>query len=591
MDNATKTVSVEISGPLLQALTCFSQGTQPGVRLDHLDDSDIADPEKEIGLSRTFNLVQLSQASQTSSDNGQAHFTLQSQLNKAYLGFNISDRRLVMRSVPNPPPDSFRFAFSSTLPSHYYNDGSPAHIMAADGKPVNDPNNAHREVSLFVRSFPEPTPSGTIDESWKQQLALISVLGEKDPDEEQAASIEASINGGGGSDLDNQTELDMVADMQKDGSLIVAINALAQQKYDDAPNKSVSPDTVIKLAQLLCIMDKCVYMRDLEHEEDVHSKMQPYAAEIKEAARTSQPIRQTTIDAMMRAQEKGDRATQKIQEVATKMGLNYRPLCNFSSDGSLLRNGPYCGAFYGHSQDKKPFIVIAFKEKMLRNQLWKLERTVLAKTFPFGLRVQAWVTGHSLGAAYATNCWAGMLADMHFMHTTVRGLLTFGSPRVGDKTYATLAGSLKGFRKSWRFVNGNDLVTALPTHSVPMFEPYYHVDSQVNISSARIALGPSELGVAEREISEHATGEVDSAGADLGGTSPAEYTAGPVVFGGYITDHNRKYEESSADEAYTITGDMERDGRVTEVIEQPLLSYTYIVFRGLGREQKLKFRT
>ncbi|KUI64954.1 hypothetical protein VM1G_00570 [Cytospora mali] len=255
MDNAIKTVSVELSGPLLQVLTCFGQGSQPGVRLDHLDDSYLADPEKEIGLSRTFNLVQ------TSSSNGQVHFTLQSQLNKTYLGFNASDRRLLVRSVPNPPPDSFRFAFSSSLPSHYYNDGAPAHIVAADGKPVNDPSDAHREVSLFVRAFPEPTPSGTIDDSWKQQLALISVLGEKDPDEEQVASFEASINGGGGSDLDNQSELDMVADMQRDGSLTVAINALAEQKYDDAPNRSVSPDTVIKMAQLLCIMDKCVYMR------------------------------------------------------------------------------------------------------------------------------------------------------------------------------------------------------------------------------------------------------------------------------------------------------------------------------------------
>ncbi|KAI1458229.1 Alpha/Beta hydrolase protein [Annulohypoxylon moriforme] len=587
-----KTVSVEVSGPLIRALTCFN-GSDPGVRLDRLSDRSLENPESAFGLIRTFNLVPISQGSQS-------HFVLQSKFNNAYLGFNISDRRLIMRHVQFPPPDSFRFAYPPQIPHSYDDDGAPVHIMAADAKPVKDPNNASIEFQLFVRSFQKPTPASTLDESWKQQLALISVLGEKESSDESDDHAEVRAFGGGGSDLDNSEQLAMVAEMQRTGGLRTAINTLAEEKYDDAKNQSVSPDAVVKVAQLLCIMDQCVYMRDLEHEEHVHSELQPYAAEIKAAAQHSRPISKATLDAMMKAQVKGDRATQKIQEVASRMGLDYLPLCNFSSDGRLLRNGPYCGAFYGHSEDKKPFIVVAFKGtgkfkewitdakfnmkdavgssplkgrchigffdgvfkdfpcdlssdksirmalpfQMMRNQLWKLERRVLAKTFPLGLRVQAWVTGHSLGGAYATNCWAGMLADMHFMHTTIRGLMTFGSPRVGNKAYATYASNLKGFRKSWRFVNGNDLVAKIPSVTL-WLEKYYHIDSMVNISPARIALGASELGIPNEISSDRATEEVVLSESGVETISQEEHFVEGGMFGGSFADHSlKKYWES-----------------------------------------------
>ncbi|KAI2465922.1 Alpha/Beta hydrolase protein [Annulohypoxylon bovei var. microspora] len=585
-----RNVSIEVSGPLIQALAC-SNGTNPSVRLDRLDDKSLGDLESAFGPSRTFSLIPLSQG-------GPDRFALQSKYNNAYLGFDISDRRLMMRRVQFPPPDSFRFAYSSNIPHYYDDDGAPVHIMAADAKPVHDPNDADTEFQLFVRSLQKTTPASTLDDSWKQQLALVSVLGEKESSDELAEYAEMRAmggGGGGGSNLDNSAELAMVAEMQKTGDLRIAINTLAEEKYDDATNQGVSPDAVVKVAQLLCIMNQCVYMRDLEHEEGIHSELQPYAADIKAAAQHSRPISKATLDAMMKAQVKGDRATQKIQEVASRMGLDYQPICNFSSDGRLLRNGPYCGAFYGHSQDKKPFIVIAFKGtgkfkewitdakfnmkdafkssplkgrchigffdgvfkdfpcdlssdksirmalpfQMMRNQLWKLERKVLAKTFPFGLRVQAWVTGHSLGGAYATNCWTGMLADMHFMHTTIRGLITFGSPRVGNKTYATSASSLKGFRKSWRFVNGNDVVAKLP--GVTLFlESYYHVDSIVNISPARIALGVSELGTLNQDPSNRAAKETTLAESDLEAISQNEYAVEGGIFGGAFADHSLK---------------------------------------------------
>ncbi|KAI0883540.1 Alpha/Beta hydrolase protein [Annulohypoxylon maeteangense] len=586
-----RNVSVEVSGPLIQALTCFN-GSEPGVRLDRLNDRSLENPDNSFGVTRTFNIVPIP-------NGGQGHFALQSKFNHAYLGFNVRDRRLMMRHVQFPPPESFRFAYSLKIPHCYDEDGAPVHIMAADAKPVNDPNSASTEFQLFVRPFQGLTPASTVDESWKQQLALISVLGEKKSSDEDEYSEVRGFGGGGSTDIDNSEQLAMVAEMQKTGDLRTAINTLAEEKYDDATNQGVSPDATVKVAQLLCIMDQCVYMRDIENEERIHSELQPHAAEIKEAVRHSRPISKATLDAMMKAQVKGDRATQKIQEVASRMGLDYLPICNFSSDGSLLRNGPYCGAFYGHSEAKKPFIVVAFKGtgrlkewitdikfnmkdavgssplkgmchigffdgvfkdfpcdlssdksirlalpfQMMRNQLWKLERKVLAKTFPFGLRVQAWVTGHSLGGAYATNCWAGMLADMHFMHTTIRDLITFGSPRVGDKTYATYAGSLKGFRKSWRFVNGNDLVARAPCVTF-WLKSYYHIDSMVNISPVRIALGNSELRtnqameVATEDATEDATEEGMTDESDLEVINQDEYHIQGDIFG--IADHSLK---------------------------------------------------
>ncbi len=67
-----------------------------------------------------------------------------------------------------------------------------------------------------------------------------------------------------------------------------------------------------------------------------------------------------------------------------------------------------------------------------------------------------WFTGHSLGAALAT------LAADRYGH--VQGLYTFGSPRVGDDSFAD------DFHvNTYRFVNNNDVVTHVPPC------PYVHV--------------------------------------------------------------------------------------------------------------------
>lgn len=60
-----------------------------------------------------------------------------------------------------------------------------------------------------------------------------------------------------------------------------------------------------------------------------------------------------------------------------------------------------------------------------------------------------YICGHSLGAAMATICTARL--------SQTEELYTFGSPRAGTRSFVK---SIK--TKHWRFVNNNDIVTAVP---------------------------------------------------------------------------------------------------------------------------------
>ncbi len=76
-----------------------------------------------------------------------------------------------------------------------------------------------------------------------------------------------------------------------------------------------------------------------------------------------------------------------------------------------------------------------------------------------------WVTGHSLGGGLATLMAADILrrneAGEHF---DLRGVYTFGSPRVGNKAFREklVAVAAKHGTQMVRFRNGDDVVTAVP---------------------------------------------------------------------------------------------------------------------------------
>ena len=71
---------------------------------------------------------------------------------------------------------------------------------------------------------------------------------------------------------------------------------------------------------------------------------------------------------------------------------------------------------------------------------------------------QVWVTGHSLGGALAVLLAATLLEN----HIPVHGLYTFGSPRVGDKSFAEHLNKQLKNKAHWRVVNEGDIVPHLP---------------------------------------------------------------------------------------------------------------------------------
>lgn len=89
--------------------------------------------------------------------------------------------------------------------------------------------------------------------------------------------------------------------------------------------------------------------------------------------------------------------------------------------------------------------------------------TVLGTVAGSGRR-SVWFTGHSLGAAIAT------LAAVHWQGSASKALYTFGSPRVGDRTFAARASDAV---PSYRFVHAQDIVARVPPE-LPSFD-YSHV--------------------------------------------------------------------------------------------------------------------
>ena len=85
------------------------------------------------------------------------------------------------------------------------------------------------------------------------------------------------------------------------------------------------------------------------------------------------------------------------------------------------------------------------------------------------------VTGHSLGGALATLC--GYLLT-YYLNVNIT-VISFASPRVGNKKFAEDYNNKKNLRH-FRFVNGKDIVTAVP------YICYYHVGNCVKINKNSI---------------------------------------------------------------------------------------------------------
>jgi hypothetical protein len=107
--------------------------------------------------------------------------------------------------------------------------------------------------------------------------------------------------------------------------------------------------------------------------------------------------------------------------------------------------------------------------------VWNLAEPRLAEIQQRDPSKPIWLTGHSLGAALAT------LAAHKLGRDVVSALYTFGSPAVGDSTFASELDV-----PTFRFVNNSDLIARLPP-SLPLedYQPVgelHFIDSSGAIS-------------------------------------------------------------------------------------------------------------
>ncbi len=92
---------------------------------------------------------------------------------------------------------------------------------------------------------------------------------------------------------------------------------------------------------------------------------------------------------------------------------------------------------------------------------YKNEYAKKIKGAPNKLPPSLWFTGHSLGAGLATLAVAKLRIENEDLEESIHGLYTFGSPRVGDKTFADKFNA--NFKnQAFRMVNNNDVVTRVP---------------------------------------------------------------------------------------------------------------------------------
>lgn len=80
-----------------------------------------------------------------------------------------------------------------------------------------------------------------------------------------------------------------------------------------------------------------------------------------------------------------------------------------------------------------------------------------------------WITGHSLGGALATLAVDRLTEES----IEIKGLYTFGQPKVGDKVFARNFDN-KMKKLSFRFVHDEDIVPKVPT----LFQGYHHIGTE-----------------------------------------------------------------------------------------------------------------
>lgn len=166
-----------------------------------------------------------------------------------------------------------------------------------------------------------------------------------------------------------------------------------------------------------------------------------------------------------------------------------------ASDGFLHGAHVSSGVFttlFGRYEDPDTVPYIAIRDGALKSAAALLSSTKTAST------VRTHITGHSLGASYATMCTAQLHIDIPPSASSTSPLsigdtYTFGSPRVGGNAWAAMYGRLAdaGEGRTWRVVHSRDLVPTVPPTSLQGAQlDFHHVDDGLRVSAWQ---GPERL--------------------------------------------------------------------------------------------------
>lgn len=117
-----------------------------------------------------------------------------------------------------------------------------------------------------------------------------------------------------------------------------------------------------------------------------------------------------------------------------------------------------------------------------------LMRSVVAAIEHRGNPRHVWLTGHSLGGAIATLS----LRQLEMQGRPVKGLVTFGQPRVGAHAFTTEMNRRLGTRML-RFINEDDVVTSLPPRIPLVLPAYYSGGSVIRFLNGTIVRSPGPV--------------------------------------------------------------------------------------------------
>lgn len=207
-----------------------------------------------------------------------------------------------------------------------------------------------------------------------------------------------------------------------------------------------------------------------------------------------------------------------------------------SDPAEIVPEDIYCREFRGMQYDGEGYLIklkgsfiICFRGTEKEPKDFMADAKVRMKPFPYGERGKVhrgflqqyeeineelidtlhelytgsepiWITGHSLGAALATLAASELTCSDDLLGPNVKGLYTIGQPRTGDGEFTfEYAKRMRG--KSFRFVNGNDIVTRVPLY-IPVKFPYEHINQRLkfNEETGELEVGDQFIGYVYNEL-------------------------------------------------------------------------------------------